>query len=35
MANSKLRIANLGEIAVQRAIFHTRWLEENTEKLSS
>lgn len=39
MAISKLRIANLGEIAVQRANFHTRWLEgwleENTEKLSS
>ncbi len=39
MAISKLRIVNLGEIAVQRANFHTRcfeiWLEENTEKLSS
>ncbi len=39
MAISKLRIGNLGEIAVQRANFHTRWLqgwlEENAEKLSS
>jgi hypothetical protein len=39
MAISKLRIANLGEIAVQRVNFHTRWLEgwleENADKLSS
>jgi len=39
MAISKLRIANLGKIAVRRADFHTRWLEgwleENAEKLSS
>jgi hypothetical protein len=39
MAISKLRIVNLGEIAVRRADFHTRWLEgwleENPEKLSS
>jgi tRNA nucleotidyltransferase (CCA-adding enzyme) len=39
MAISKLLIANRGEIAVQRANFHTRWLEgwleENAEKLSS
>ena len=39
MAISKLRIVNRGEIAVQRANFHTRWLEgwleENADKLSS